>query len=160
MNTTQAKRAFHGTKVSAGRSQGEITDLLRKRGIKTQWTDQGAAVVLRFMWQLDGVELIGRIVIEYPRVPPPPKRGRVLPPAVRGEREINRIFRCLVAWFKGQLAAIDAGLFSLDEAFSPFIEINGGRTTVGRVVPQLAAAGRLALAAPATAADPAARSHA
>lgn len=144
---TSPRPAFKGTRVSAGTTQGQITDLLRKRGHKTQWTDETGRTVLRFVFKAYGQEIVARFDIVYPRTPPAPRRGRPVPIDVRGQREIDRVFRCTLAWFKGQFAAVDAGLRTLAEVFSPLIELPGGHT-VGSVIPQLAAGGKLALPAP------------
>lgn len=120
---TERKKAFHTTKVEANKTKGQIRDLLVKYGA-TQFgimEEEGRALV--------GFHAQGRTVrIEVP-LP--------LPLSFNAKAEEMRIWRAVRAWIFAQLAAVDSGIKTFEEAFLADTVLPSGETFSHWAAPQI-----------------------
>jgi hypothetical protein len=131
------------TKVSIGRSRGQIDKLLRDWGVDgIQWTDyfKRDMIQLEFVWEHEGNDYLARIKIGLPTAEDledeaiDGRTGRVSDAKLRkllnerGKRE----HRLLLLFLKGAFEAIDAGVIEAEQLFLPYLVGADGRT-VGEV---------------------------
>jgi len=110
----------HGTKVSIPVTQGQILELLTKRGATKHMIGGDIATGASFLaFVYEGKPI--RLQIN----PPDP---REFDTQDRIDRECRRLWRVMLIWVKGQLEAIDNGLLTPYSAFLPHMQLEDGRT--------------------------------
>jgi len=140
-----------GTRVSLGRSRGEIDDVLRRwRCDQVRWTDDyaQARVVLEFVWRHGEDSYAARMTLKLPDRSVLEKRainrqtGRLSEPklarlmAERGQEEM----RAFALWIKACLAAVDAGIVDAATVFLPFLtDPRTGETVAEFALPRMRA---------------------
>jgi len=136
-----AGRYASGTTVPHYRSQGQIEELLSNWGaLGVQWTtssigEGGQQIVLRFVWEHDGVPLSARFDLkvtdeELTEMSRHLGTGRVLESKLERNRAnwAKESMRLLYIFLKGALHAVDEGLITAEQLFMPWFEDRSGRT--------------------------------
>ena len=123
------------TGIPAGKTAGEITDLLVRSGAKQIATDYNSGRVVGLRWVLS-VPGGGDQVFAMPaRVDPVFKKinGRRqynrMSNAVKDREQAERVaWRQLLRWVQAQLAMIDCGMAEASEVFFPYLQTSTGST--------------------------------
>ncbi len=142
-----SRKFAEGTTVNAGRTKGEIEDMLTSRGIEQfgSLADKKSATV---MFSYRG--LTYKITIDLPDREDQ-KFSTYMRGSIRYEREphvadklwsdeVNRKWRALAAVIKAKLIAVDEGITTFEDEFLSHIVTDNGDTLGARMIPQVKAA--------------------
>jgi hypothetical protein len=141
-------RSFaEGTTVTAGRTKGEIEDMLMRRGVE-QFGTMASASEATVMFAYKG--LTYRITIKLPDREDPRfttyKQGsstfRRADSAIdeKWSAELNRKWRALAAVIKAKLIAVEEEISSFEAEFLSHVVTDTGQTLGDRMIPDLKAA--------------------
>jgi hypothetical protein len=142
-----SRRFAEGTTVTAGKTKGEIEDMLLGRGVDRFGTladAQSATIVFSYE------RLNYQITISLPDPADPAftqyYRGSVLYWRTESEasnryaQELNRKWRALAAVIKAKLIAVDEGITTFEREFLAHVSVGNGETLGDRMIPQIQAA--------------------
>ena len=149
-------KPYEGTEVSVGKSQGQIDDMLSRRGITDiRWTTTTALKVLEFHHALWGSPLDppqwtkdGRMCSQHGVVH---RSGyghklrslravlgvRIVVAWTDEEKEQRRLMRLLFWMLKSKFEIVDAGLAVFEEEFMPHLTLGQGRRMWDAFRPEL-----------------------
>lgn len=143
-----SKRYATETSVRSAKSREEIDSLLRQWGChQIVWADdfREGRVLLRFIWEHEGIEYIARFPLSLPT------DDEIRKIALHGntgcflQSKFDRLcgkrgwaeHRQLLLWLKATFNAVEAGIIEAACVFLPFIEDAEGVTFSERVLPNL-----------------------
>ena len=148
-------KAYAGTEIGVGSSQGSIEDLLGERGvIDVRWTQTAVLKILEFSFPLREVVKPARIKTvhryggsSYTRTLEPAEYKvravlgvRIVLSWLQDPREQRRLMRVLYWMLKSKFEIIDAGLAVFEEEFLPHLTLGRGRRVFDDFAPRLEAA--------------------
>ena len=138
-------KPYEGTVVTVGKSQGEIDDMLTRRGITDiRWTTTNSLKVLEFHHALKGeklgnchgttytkCEVTGSYHKSWMNHPVFRIRSvlgvRIVVAWTIDEKEQRRLMRLLYWMLKSKFEIVDAGLVVFEEEFMPHLTLGQGR---------------------------------
>lgn len=118
------------TKVPVSRSKVEMEETVKRFGAESfAVLDTKDAAVIVF-------EIENRRV-RFSLNKPPLSDMATLREREKQEREMKRLWRCLVVCVKAKLVAVEDGIASFDEEFLPYLVLPDGQTVSEKIVPQI-----------------------
>lgn len=138
------RKFAEGTTVGAGRTKGEIEDMLLSRGVEQFGTmaDSGSATIM-FSNQM----LTYRITMQLPDREDPAftdyKQGSVTYRRSEAQiderfsKELNRKWRALAAVIKAKLIAVEEGITTFEDEFLAHVVTSTGQTLGERMIPHI-----------------------
>jgi hypothetical protein len=120
------------TKINAGKTVGEIQEILAKRGVRkivNDYNDNGDVAALTFVIMIDLKPVGFSLPCNYKGVLRAMQNDKKVPRSQCTEEQALRVsWRILKDWIEAQMAIIDAQLASIDEVFLPYAITKSGGT--------------------------------
>ena len=143
-----SRRYATQTTVRAAKSREEIDSILRNWGChQIQWTDdfREGRVLLRFIWEHDGVEYRARFPLAVPTEEEITKEAMNKRTYDFSQNKYDDLMhrrgwsehRQLLLWLKATFNAVEAGIIEPACVFLPFLEDRDGVTVSEHALPRL-----------------------
>ncbi|HBE44828.1 MAG TPA: hypothetical protein DDW17_05075 [Deltaproteobacteria bacterium] len=124
------------TKISEGKTIGEITTLLAKygaSGIVTQY-ENGKAIGLAFSIKYLDSELFFKLPVRYQPVLAAMRKDKHTPKRLCNEDQARRVaWRQILRWIEAQLALISVGMVDIKGIFMPYLMLSKDETLYERL---------------------------